>query len=298
MSQPFVLGRLLVVESDLLHRVSGQVLQHQFAVTTEEVLAVQQQVVHELAVVVDSAVVMKLHARQLLQQPVEHGTLGQLQVRGVVDECVTFVIEAYAGGCDGHFSQHLAILVQVEGGQVALLLPAPDAVQGVAVASGVVVFAADAEDVVRGYGRHGEVEFGRLPLCLIAVVRVSHPVLCGYHRVDGHTVLGQQFHGGAQQVVVGAGILDASVQSQRLHFVFCIIGDVDLLALYLQLYGLSLAQAPDGIGHGEAVKLCMDGQLLQVVDNEVDAVARLHVTQGLKGGSKRLTVKLKFLGRK
>ena len=64
-AQPFVLCGLLVVDGDVLYHVGGQVLQHQFAVSAEELLAVQQQVVHKLAVVVDASVGFHLHARQL-----------------------------------------------------------------------------------------------------------------------------------------------------------------------------------------------------------------------------------------
>ena len=40
-AQPFVLGCLFVVDSNVLHDVGGQVLQHQLAVMAKELLSIQ-----------------------------------------------------------------------------------------------------------------------------------------------------------------------------------------------------------------------------------------------------------------
>ena len=84
-AQPFVLVGLLVVDGDVLHGVGGQVFKHQLAVVTEELLAVEQQVVDELAVVVNATVALQLHARQLADEGVEHRPLGQDEGIGIID---------------------------------------------------------------------------------------------------------------------------------------------------------------------------------------------------------------------
>ena len=83
-AQPFVLVGLLVVDGDVLHGVGGQVFKHQLAVVTEELLAVEQQVVDELAVVVNAPVALQFHARQLTDEGVEHRPLGQDEGIGII----------------------------------------------------------------------------------------------------------------------------------------------------------------------------------------------------------------------
>ena len=83
-AQPFVLVGLLIVDGDVLHGVGGQVLEHQLAVVAEELLAVKQQVVDELAVVVNAAVAFQLNTRQLADEGVEHRPLGQDKGIGII----------------------------------------------------------------------------------------------------------------------------------------------------------------------------------------------------------------------
>ena len=94
-AQPFVLGSLLVVKFHLLHGIGRQVVQEQTAVMSEELLAVEQQVVHKLTVVIDSAVALQFHARQLFDEGIQHGAFRQHKGIGVEDEGIILVIEFY-----------------------------------------------------------------------------------------------------------------------------------------------------------------------------------------------------------
>ena len=62
---------------------------------SEELLAVEQQVVHKLTVVIDSAVALQFHARQLFDEGIQHGAFRQHKGIGVEDESIILVIEFY-----------------------------------------------------------------------------------------------------------------------------------------------------------------------------------------------------------
>ena len=76
--------RLLLEHLYLVHHVGRQVLEGDFRVTPEEVLAVDEQVADDPAVHGDHAVVLQLGPRQLFDERVEHGALRQLEGVGVV----------------------------------------------------------------------------------------------------------------------------------------------------------------------------------------------------------------------
>ena len=92
----------LVEDLQLLHGVVGQVVEHDLILALEEVLAVQRQVVHLLAVDVDVAVFLQFCTRHLTDESVEHRAFGQVEGRGVVDQRVTAIGQLDLRARDDH----------------------------------------------------------------------------------------------------------------------------------------------------------------------------------------------------
>ena len=97
---------LLVVELDILHRICGQVVEHDVVVAFEEILPVEQQALHLFPVDEDSSVALQPRPRELPHQCVEHGTFRQIESVGVVYERVAPRIEFNFRGCHGGLSQN------------------------------------------------------------------------------------------------------------------------------------------------------------------------------------------------
>ena len=94
--KPLVLLGLLVIDGHVLYRVGRKVLEHELAIALKEVLAIKQEIVHELAVVVDSPIALELHAWQLTEQGIEHRAFRQLELAGIVHDGVAPEVEADA----------------------------------------------------------------------------------------------------------------------------------------------------------------------------------------------------------
>ena len=71
-TQQFTLSAIFVIDLDFLDGITGKVLQQQVLSAPEEVLAVEQQVLHEPTVVIDASAVFQFHPGQLLYQSVKH----------------------------------------------------------------------------------------------------------------------------------------------------------------------------------------------------------------------------------
>ena len=83
-------GRL-VIDLQFLHGEVGQIVEHHFVLTAEEVLAVQHQVVHLATVDVDVAIVLQLGPLHLTDEPVEHRALGQVEGIGIESDGVATI---------------------------------------------------------------------------------------------------------------------------------------------------------------------------------------------------------------
>ena len=94
-------GRL-VVYLQVLHRIVGQVVEHELVLAAEEVLSVQEQVVDALSVDVDVAVLLQLGTRELSYQSVEHRTFGQVEGSGIVDDGVAAILYLHLGARNDH----------------------------------------------------------------------------------------------------------------------------------------------------------------------------------------------------
>ena len=148
----------LVVYLNGLHRVGRQVVEHDGVVATEEVLAVEQQRIDVLAVVVDAPALLQFHARQLAHQCIEHRPLGQFESIGIEDERVAFIIELHLRGHDHHLLQHPRLALHIDGRQFAPLLTAVDIVEGIGHLCGLESHVGGLDDIIGRTGRHLESE--------------------------------------------------------------------------------------------------------------------------------------------
>ena len=286
LAQPFVLLRLFVVDGDVLHRVGRQVLKQQFAVALEEGLAVQQEVVDELAVVIDAPVALHLHARNLAQQFVQYRALGQLEGIGIVHDGVPFIIESHARGRDGHLLHHHGLLLQVEGRQFAGQFAPADVLQGVVDVGGLIPVERDAEDVLRRHCRNGEGELRPLPRSPdVAAVAPG-----GRERMNEGAVLAEQVNGGAEQLVVGSRVVDRSVQFQYARLAVAVVLDNDAAVPGLYLHGLPLRHTGHGIRDAEVTYSHTDGQRVQFARDALNVIlARGSSQLGQRLGQRRVT---------
>ena len=277
--EPLILLGLLVIDGHVLHRVGRQVLEHELPTAFEEVLAVQQEVVHELAVVVDAPVALEFDARQLTEQGVEHRAFRQLELAGIIYHGVAPEVESDARCLDGHLLQGLRNLMNIEGRDVARRFPSAHTVHLIAKASSPIVVHRNAEDVVAGQSgdlyavaRHVVVHFLAAPV-------VVEGGLSGTDRVDERAVFGQKFHLRVHQVLTRPGIADHAGEPDGARLVARVVLHKNLFLLDFHLDGLSLTESFDGLRHRETIEADVDGKGLEVVGDEVDGVFRLHVAQ-------------------
>ena len=85
----------LVIHLNLLHRVVRQVLQHQLVLPPKEVLAVQQQVLHFLAVDENLTLLVQLRAGHLTDERVEHRAVGHVEGIGIIHQRIAAIIHLY-----------------------------------------------------------------------------------------------------------------------------------------------------------------------------------------------------------
>ena len=107
LSKKLTLLAPLIIDLDVLHRIGRQVVEHDGVVATEKVLAVEEQRIHILAVVIDASTLFQFDARQLLYQCIEHRALGQFKGIGIKHQRVAFIVELHFGRSDNHLLQHL-----------------------------------------------------------------------------------------------------------------------------------------------------------------------------------------------
>ena len=84
----------------------------------------QQEFVHLATVDEYLTLLVQRHARHLADEVAQHGTLWQLEGRGIIDERVAMPKELYLCGRHHHFLHRLALhLTHAQGGDLHLLLP-------------------------------------------------------------------------------------------------------------------------------------------------------------------------------
>ena len=92
----------LVVDLQLLHGEVRQVVEHHLVLATEEVLAVEQQIVHLSPVDIDVAILLQLSTRHLTDESVEHRSVGQVEGRCIVDNGVATIGNLHPCARDDH----------------------------------------------------------------------------------------------------------------------------------------------------------------------------------------------------
>ena len=106
-SQQTALVGLCFEHLDFLDRVVGQVVEHDTVASTEEVLAVEREVVNLAPVDEDLSVALQLHARQLLDESVEHRTFRHIERIGIIHHRVAAIGNLHLGGSHSHLVQLL-----------------------------------------------------------------------------------------------------------------------------------------------------------------------------------------------
>ena len=99
MANEFTLFGTLVKDFQFLHGVVGQVVEHYLVLSLEEVLTVQREIVHLLAVDIDVSVVLEFGTGHLTNQSVEHRTFWQVKGGGIIHQRVTTIGQFYLGTC-------------------------------------------------------------------------------------------------------------------------------------------------------------------------------------------------------
>ena len=107
------LSSRLLVGLHLVHRVGRQVLQGFLGVAVEEVAAVDEQRAH-LPSVDFYHTVLQCRPRQLADERVEHGTLGELEGRSVVDDCVALCDHLDFGGLHHQLVEHGGVFLEFD----------------------------------------------------------------------------------------------------------------------------------------------------------------------------------------
>ena len=296
-SEPFILLGLLVIDGHVLHRVGRQILEHELAIALKEVFAVQQEVVHELAIVVDSPVALEFDARQLLQQGIEHRAFRQLELAGIIHDGVAPEVESDARCLDGHLLEGLRNLMNIEGRDVARRFPSAHTVHLIAKAGSPIVVHRNAEDVVAGQSGHLQGVAWHVVVHLASASVEVESALPGTHRVDERAVFGQEFHLRVHQILARPGIADHAGELDGAWLVARVVLHKDLLLLDFHLDGLSLTESFDSLHHGETIEADVDGKGLEVVCDEVDGVFRLHVAEDGECRGERFAAEGQVAGR-
>ena len=98
---------LFLIDLQVPDGVVWQVLKQHFLVAAEEGTGTEEQFIDLAAVDEDLAVGIHGYAWQLADEVVEHGAIGHLEGRGVVDERIAAVVHLDLRGSDGQFAHGL-----------------------------------------------------------------------------------------------------------------------------------------------------------------------------------------------
>ena len=109
-AQGYIAVRFAPIDLHLVNHVGWQVVERNLGIATEEVPAVDEQVIHELAVHVDSPA-FQFDARQLTHQRIEHRAVSQFKGIGVIDNGVATHHHLDLGGGHHHFAQVSALYI-------------------------------------------------------------------------------------------------------------------------------------------------------------------------------------------
>ena len=185
-AQPLGLLGEFVVDLHFLHSVGRQVVEHHGVVATEELLAVEQQTLHELAIVVDLSVLLQFHARHLLDEGIEHGAFSQLEGVGIVDQRVATIVEHHLRSRHLHLLQGVALPLHVERRQLARVFTLVQVLQTEREIGGLIAHVADTQQIVLRQLWDGKQVEG-----VVATLLALHPERAGLAGVEGGAVGGK-----------------------------------------------------------------------------------------------------------
>ena len=175
-----------VVDLHFLHSVGRQVVEHHGVVASEELLAVEQQALHELAIVVDLSVLLQLHARHLLDEGIEHRAFCQLEGIGIVDQRVATIVEHHLRSRHLHLLQGVALPLHVERRQLARVFTLVQVLQTEREIGWLIAHVADTQQIVLRQLWDGKQVEG-----VVATLLTLHPERAGLTGVEGGAVGGK-----------------------------------------------------------------------------------------------------------
>ena len=185
-AQPLGLLGEFVVDLHFLHGVGRQVVEHHGVVASEELLAVEQQALHELAIVVDLSVLLQFHARHLLDEGIEHGAFSKLEGIGIVDQRVATIVEHHLRSRHLHLLQGVALPLHVERRQLARVFTLVQVLQTEREIGGLIAHVADTQQIVLRQLWDGKQVEG-----VVATLLTLHPERAGLAGVEGGAVGGK-----------------------------------------------------------------------------------------------------------
>ena len=185
-AQPLGLLGEFVVDLHFLHSVGRQVVEHHGVVATEELLAVEQQALHELAVVVYLSVLLQFHAWHLLDEGIEHGAFSQLEGVGIVDQRVATIVEHHLRCRHLHLLQGVALPLHVERRQLARVFTLVQFFQTEREIGRLIAHVADTQQIVLRQLWNGKRVEG-----VVATLLTLHPERAGLAGVEGGAVGGK-----------------------------------------------------------------------------------------------------------
>ena len=149
---------LALVDLYVLDGIGADVFEHDVVVAVHKLLAVEQERLDELAVDLYLAIAAKLGAGKLGDECVEHRAFGEIEGVGVVDDCVTLVVEFDFGGCDCDLVERDRGAFQEDGGNRAVTLAFADVLEAIGHVYSLVTRTVHVENQGRVDARNSQIE--------------------------------------------------------------------------------------------------------------------------------------------
>ena len=167
LAKEFAVLAILVVYLYLLDGIGGKILQHDLLVASEEILAVEQQILNKLAVVIDASIFLDFHTRHLPDQGIKHTALCQNKGIGVIDNSISLMIKLHLTSYDIYLLQHLRIRAQHHWRKLPQILPLPQVTYGNVDIRCLIAQIAGTNDIVSLYSWHVKLKDGGITFLII-----------------------------------------------------------------------------------------------------------------------------------
>ena len=167
LTKEFAVLAVLIVYLYLLDGIGGKILQHDLLVASEEILAVEQQILNKLAVVIDASIFLDFHTRHLSDQGIKHTALCQNKGIGVIDNRISLMIKLHLTSYDIYLLQHLRIRAQHHRRKLPQILPLPQVTYGNVDIRSLIAQIAGTNDIVSLYSWHIKLKDGGITFLII-----------------------------------------------------------------------------------------------------------------------------------